>query len=110
MGIVALALSGCALSGCGVKYSASPNPTSPQANPGTNAADCKPGTKKPKIDIASIKGKQLEEAKSIALNHGYTIRATFIDGQPQAATMDYSEHRLNVAVQNGVVTQFCGVG
>ncbi len=58
---------------------------------------------------ASI-GSSLADFTSAAEALGASVRVTKIDGVDQAATMDYSPMRVNVAVEGDIVTEILGVG
>ncbi|HWS58234.1 MAG TPA: hypothetical protein VN257_06815, partial [Actinotalea sp.] len=45
-----------------------------------------------------------EEAVTVAAENGYTTRVIERDGEPQPATSDYREDRVNLAVEDGEVT------
>ncbi|MFZ9629982.1 MAG: hypothetical protein ACO3C1_11595 [Ilumatobacteraceae bacterium] len=51
-----------------------------------------------------------DEAAKVADGNGWTVRPVRIDGVDQAATMDYSPTRINVAVEGGIVTEVVSVG
>jgi hypothetical protein len=107
---LALAIGALAVAGCGAKYDNVAPPTAPTGSVAADVHDCKPSTQKPKVDLSKIEGQAYGVAEANALKAGYAMRASFIDGKPQAQTMDYSEKRLNVAVNDGNVTTFCGIG
>lgn len=60
--------------------------------------------------FASLVGKPVAEAQSLAEAAGYRLRVTVVDGEPNIVTMDFRMDRINVAVDNGVVTAFRGRG
>lgn len=55
----------------------------------------------------SVIGKTEEEARALAGNT-FRIRVAERDGEPLILTMDYSPQRLNVKVNNGVITGVTG--
>jgi len=55
-------------------------------------------------------GLALEEATKVVEQHGWVMRVVREDGVDLAATDDFVEHRLNVAVEGGIVTELISVG
>jgi len=53
----------------------------------------------------SLIGKTEELAKSLANSSGYALRVTRNDNQNYAITMDYRFDRINVEIDNGLVTK-----
>lgn len=51
-----------------------------------------------------VVGLTLDEATKLAEANGWTLRVSTLDGEGQMLTEDYSETRVNVAVEAGVVT------
>lgn len=51
-----------------------------------------------------IVGKTYEEASKVVKENNYIIRKTFEDGEAFMVTMDYRTDRINVAIDNGIVT------
>lgn len=88
-----------------------PQSQAPSPLPGadTNTSLCQPGGDAP-FSLDEIEGKSLEDAEDWAEENDYSIRTVVIDGEPQAATMDYRPERVNVEVDSGTVTAFCGMG
>jgi hypothetical protein len=74
-----------------------------------NATDCQRGTPEG-FELSDVEGKQLTEVEQWAAGKGWTVRVVSEDGQPLAATMDYSPDRINTQVEAGVVTRYCGNG
>ena len=58
----------------------------------------------------SIVGLPIDEATTVAEAAGLTVRVTNLDGVEQAITFDMRTDRLNVAVVDGVVTEFLSIG
>ena len=58
----------------------------------------------------SIVGLPIEEATTVAEAAGFLVRVTTLDGVGQAMTDDFRTNRLNVAVENGVVTGIDNIG
>lgn len=58
----------------------------------------------------SVVGYCLADAQKLAENFGYTIRVVREDGVDQAVTDDLREDRINVAVENGAVTEVVSMG
>lgn len=52
----------------------------------------------------------IADATKLAERSGYQLRAVRIDGVEQAVTMDFSESRFNVSVDNGIVTGIVSIG
>ena len=54
----------------------------------------------------------LDEAAATALaeENGWVVRVVRLDGEDLAATMDYVTNRVNVAIENGVVTEVISIG
>lgn len=55
-------------------------------------------------------GKPVAEAVEFFKERGYTLRMTKVDGQPAICTRDYRIDRINVSVENGIVTELTGRG
>jgi len=56
------------------------------------------------VPTEAVIGMTVDEATAWATEHNYTVRVVEIDGQGQPATMDYRSDRINLVVNNGVVT------
>ena len=102
---LALGIAALAVAGCGGE-----KPDGASAAGGAHPSECPTSKQQPNFNIELLLGKSLENAKRVAAKHGYTLRTVFIDGKPQAATMDYSPDRLNVVLRDDVVTQLCSIG
>lgn len=62
------------------------------------------------FELSDVEGKTLTEVESWAAGKDWTVRTVAVDGEPMAATMDYRPDRVNVQVEAGVVTRYCGNG
>jgi len=51
--------------------------------------------------------KSVDEATKILNDIGYSMRVMKLDGEQLVGTMDYNPKRLDVVVENGIVTAFC---
>ncbi len=56
------------------------------------------------MDTSVLVGKTLEEASALAAENGFTIRPTRIDGESLFGTCDMNRSRINVEVENNVIT------
>lgn len=103
-----------AIAGCGDDDSAGAGSSAATGATGSTAVgdtrDCPPSKKQPTFPVNDIIGVELVAAQTVAGDNGYQLRTIWIDGEPQAATMDYLDNRLNVAVRAGIVTQLCSIG
>lgn len=52
----------------------------------------------------------VELATKKALKFGYSLRVVKLDGKPLIVTGDHRTDRVNVSVENGIVTKFEFVG
>ena len=50
------------------------------------------------------------DAQAVADGLGYTLRVVRLDGEDLAVTMDFVEWRVNVAIENGIVTDVVSFG
>lgn len=106
---IALAV-GVLMTGCGNGDSG--NDTTPQATPSVSdsSADSPCLTSPssdvatPGIDVDQFIGLSLADAKRLAKNQDLTTRLAGEDGDCYALTMDYRTDRVNLYVENGVVT------
>lgn len=79
-------------------------------NPGQDSKfDCPRGTPQG-FALADVEGKELSQVESWAKGQQLTVRVQVKDGKPMALTMDYRPDRVNVQVEAGVVTRYCGNG
>ncbi|MEO7398640.1 MAG: hypothetical protein ABIW84_08765 [Ilumatobacteraceae bacterium] len=82
----------------------------PVETPVTTDAGVDPATQDPGQDPARIVGLCTSEAIAVAEKLGYVVRIARQDGVDFALTDDYSENRLNIAVQGDVVTEIISIG
>lgn len=61
-------------------------------------------------DPTDVVGFLVADARDLLARQGYRMRVTRIDGEPAVVTCDYRGDRVNVAVENGVVTEVRGYG
>jgi hypothetical protein len=54
---------------------------------------------------ATLVGTSAEEAEAAADAAGVTYRVVMVDGEPRAVTLDYRPDRVNVAIEDDVVTE-----
>lgn len=52
-----------------------------------------------------IIGKTLDEANIIAQKENYTIRPIRINGNPCLTTRDHKSNRINVSIENNLITK-----
>ena len=52
----------------------------------------------------------LTDAQKLADSYGYQVRVAREDGVDLQVTADYSESRINVAVETGTVTEILSIG
>ena len=57
------------------------------------------------MDIKTLVGKTLSEAKKACKEKNIPCRVTHVDGEAMVVTMDYSIQRINFVVIDGVVTE-----
>lgn len=55
-------------------------------------------------DLKALVGLSESEARARAEGDGYVVRVIFRDGEPLPATKDFRPDRVNLAVEDGVVT------
>lgn len=60
------------------------------------------------FELSDVEGKSLDEVEDWADENDMTVRVVMEDGQPNAMTMDYRTDRVNVQVEDGTVTRYCG--
>lgn len=77
---------------------ASPTATLP---PPVESLDAEPDQE---LISAALVGLTKEQAEAAAAKAGYTVRVTQEDGQMFPMTMDYRTNRINIEVEDGVVT------
>lgn len=71
--------------------------------------DCPRGTPKG-FSIDDVEGRELSAVESWAAGKDMIVRVQVEDGRPMAMTMDYRPDRVNVQVEAGIVTRYCGNG
>ena len=69
--------------------------------------ECPQGTPEG-FELSDVEGKSLAEVEDWAGENDMTVRVVMEDGQPNAMTMDYRTDRVNVQVEAGTVTRYCG--
>ncbi len=87
-GALALSVSACGNTSAGSASStasSSPSPTST-------------------VPTEAVIGMTVDQATTWATDHNYTVRVVEVDGQGQPVTMDYRSDRINLVINNGVVT------
>lgn len=60
------------------------------------------------FELTDVEGKSFEDAEAWAEDSDFAIRPVAIDGEPQVQTMDYRTDRINVQVDDDIVTRYCG--
>ena len=63
-----------------------------------------------KHNLQQYIGKTPKQADAIAKKVGMIIRATCIDGEPLMGTCDYRLDRINVVIENNIITAVSGIG
>jgi hypothetical protein len=61
-------------------------------------------------DLIDVTGFAVTDAHDFLARSGYRMRVTRLDGKGCVVTCDYCRDRVNVAVENGVVTEVRGYG
>lgn len=56
------------------------------------------------FDESLIVGLPVDEAQEVVEDEGWVFRIAVLDGEDQVLTMDLVENRVNVAVDDGIVT------
>jgi hypothetical protein len=92
-----------------------PTDTTAAAEPAEPSADCPALPTEERLfpieEISTvIVGACFDDAVAFAANNGVTVRAIEIDGVPQAVTADLRTDRLNVPVNDGVITAVGEIG
>ncbi|HWL44504.1 MAG TPA: hypothetical protein VNQ73_16305 [Ilumatobacter sp.] len=62
------------------------------------------------FDESTIVGLPFTEAEAVTEANGWELRATVIYGEEQQVTQDYVDNRVNVALENGIVTEITFLG
>jgi hypothetical protein len=60
--------------------------------------------------LDKLVGMSLDEFQQLAKEYGFSVRVARQDGVDQPMTMDYSDSRVNVAVEGDVVTAIVSIG
>lgn len=60
------------------------------------------------FELSDVEGKTFDDAEEWAEANNFTIRPTAIDGEQLAQTQDYRTDRINVQVDDDIVTRYCG--
>lgn len=60
------------------------------------------------FELTDVEGKSFADAEAWAEDNNFTIRPVAIDGESLAQTQDYRTDRINVQVDNDIVTRYCG--
>lgn len=99
------------LAGCTSSIQSTEKPMSTPASPSPSSALGE--VNRPDADAyrvcEQILGSSEEEAERSAKDAGVRTRVVSIDGQAQMVTMDYSASRINISLQDGLVTD-CTIG
>ncbi len=100
--LAALLLAGLLLMACGEDEEASvPRPAEPIWCPKDKAGG---------FDARDVLGLRFEEAERLAKDNACTVRMVQRDGQGLPVTKDLRFNRINVAVDDGVVTAVASIG
>ncbi len=60
------------------------------------------------FELDDIEGKSIAEAEEFAASIDQSFRTVVIDGEHQVVTLDFRDDRMNVQVDDGTVTRYCG--
>jgi hypothetical protein len=63
-----------------------------------------------KPEVNAILGKSTNEAGKMLEQHGYTLRVVNNNGTPLMSTTDFNDKRVNVFVENGIVSDIKDIG
>lgn len=66
--------------------------------------------KEKEFNEASLLGQNLNTAVGLANIDGFTLRTMKLNGQELIGTCDFRPNRINVAIENDVVTEILGRG
>ena len=125
-GLIVLSLTGCAASDSATSASSASSASTNSAStssPSASATAAKGGSPMPAdslpplpppVDLMAtpddaavalaLVGLTQAAAEAKAAAAGYTTRIAVVDGQPRPLTMDYSTSRINLTIDNGMVT------
>lgn len=103
-GLAITVLAACGSNSDDAARSASPSVPSPTVSlpPPTQSLDTDPDQA---VVSEALVGLTKAQAEDAAAEAGYTVRVTMEDGQMFPMTMDYRTDRINIEVENGVVTR-----
>lgn len=62
------------------------------------------------FDATAIVGEPIDAAEKAATEQGCAVRVAILDGEGQALTQDFRPDRVNVAVDDGTVTEIIDIG
>lgn len=68
---------------------------------------CEQGTPEG-FELSDIEGKSLSAAEDFAESIDQTVRTVVVDGEQQVVTLDFRTDRINVQIDDGEVTRYCG--
>jgi hypothetical protein len=98
-----------ALAACGSDDSGDTDPPATTATADEAPISC-PSHRQDAFDAQQVVGESVQGAERLAERHGCSVRVIERDGEPLAGTDDLVPSRINVVVENGLVTQVAGVG
>ena len=87
-----------------------PDPDVPQTSPEPQVDPAEPVDTPSKVDTSGVVGLTVDEATKVLAERGLTLRVAREDGEDLAVTMDFVETRVNVATEDGVITEVLSVG
>jgi len=62
------------------------------------------------FDESTVIGLDVDEAERVAADAGWVLRVARLDGEDLALTMDFRTDRVNVAVEDDIVTEVLSIG
>lgn len=62
------------------------------------------------LDKSELIGLTVNEANTVARKYGYSVYITEDDGEGLGKHPDYDPRRINVAMNNGIITRLRGMG
>jgi hypothetical protein len=62
------------------------------------------------IDARRLVGLRLDEARRLARAHRCSVRVYYLDGEPYEIFLDSRPYRINVAIDDGIVTRVVNTG
>lgn len=84
-------------------------PGPPDKNADPEAVECT-GEPRGTFDATAIVGMPIAEAEAVAEDDGCSVRVVERDGEGLASTLDFRSDRVNVAVEDGSVTEIVDIG